>query len=172
MKCLKKMNKKGDLTDSLALIVTVFILAIGLFIMAWIIPKITTGLNSANLNNTPEGTAAINQLSDFGTNGIQNGFLWLFIGLCIAQLISAFYADTHPIWLFLFIIFLGLSIIIGAYLGNTYEQLINNSAFTGFSQGYITMIMSNVVRLNLIVGALSLVIIFSKWAFFNGGSRI
>ncbi len=168
----KKMNKRGDLTDSLAFVITVSVLAIGLFVMAWVIPQISTGLNSANLGNTPEGAAAIATISDLGVNGLNTGFLWLFIGLCIAQLISAFFIDQHPVWLFLWIIFLGLSIIIAAYLGNTYETLINNTAFNGFAQGYMTMIMSNIVKLSLVVSALSMVIVFSKWAFFNSNQRI
>lgn len=169
---IKKLNKKADLTDSLAFVITVGVLAIGLFVLAFVIPKIATGLNYANLNNTVEGKEAIQKISDYGTTGIDNGFLWLFIGLCIAELISAFYLDTHPAWLFLFIIFLGLSIIIGAYIGNAYEQAISNPAFTGFDQPFMTMIMSNIVKESLIVGAISMIIIFSKWAYFNGGNRI
>lgn len=171
MKCLIK-GKRGDLTDSLAFVITIFVMGVGLFIMAWVIPQISNGLFSAHLDTTPEGTAAINQINDFGVNGIQRGFLFLMIGLCIAELISAFYLDTHPIWLFLWIIFLGLSIIISAYLSNAYEQIINNPAFIGFSQGSIDLVMQNSVRISLIVGALSMVIIFSKWAYFNGGQRI
>jgi hypothetical protein len=169
---LKLKGKKADITDSFAFLITLVILGVGLFIMAWIVPQITNGLNQANLNNSAEGANAINQLTDFGINGIQRGFFFLFIGLCIAQLISAFYLDTHPIWLFLYVIFLGITIILGAYLGNMYEQVITNSAFAGFTQGYITVVMKNLLKISLGVGALSMIIIFSKWAYFSGGQRI
>lgn len=165
---MKFKKKSGDITDSLVLLITLFTLAIGLFLLAWIIPNITNGLNLAGLNNSAEGTNAINQLNDFGINGIQRGFFWLFIGLCIAQLISAFYLDSHPIWLFLYIIFLGLTVILGAYLGNAYEQMINLSAFSSFTQGYITIIMQNIIKITIGIGALSMIIIFSK--FMSGGN--
>ena len=161
-------RKKGDITDSLALLITLFILGIGFFILAWIIPTITSGLSQAGLNSTTEGTQAISQLNDFGINGIQRGFFFLFIGLCIAELISAFYINTHPVWLFLYIIFLALTIILGAYLGNAYEQLISVSNFAGFTQGYITAIMQNIIKIVIGVGALSMIIIFSKFAFGGG----
>ena len=164
-------GKKGDITDMLSFLVTIIGLAIGLFIMAWVIPKITDGLNSANLNNSAEGKAAIQKLEDYGYNGIQKGFFWLFIGLCIATLISAFYVDTHPVWLVIYIIILGITIVLAAYLANAYEQVILNPAFEGFEQGYITMIISNIVRILVGVGAASIVIIFGKWAYFSGGSR-
>ena len=165
-------RKHGDITDSLALLITLFILGIGLFILAWIIPQIASGLSLAGMNSSVEGTSAINQLSDFGMNGIQRGFFWLFIGLCIAELISAFYLDSHPIWLFLYIIFLGLTIIIAAYLGNAYESMVSLSAFSSFSQGYITIVMQNIIKIVISVSALSMVIIFSKFMSNSGNTRM
>lgn len=165
-------RKNGDITDSLALLITLFILGIGLFILAWIIPQIATGLSSAGLNSTTEGTNAINQLSDFGMNGIQRGFFWLFIGLCIAELISAFYVNSHPIWLFLYIIFLGLTIILAAYLGNAYESMINLPAFSSFSQGYITIVMQNIIKIVIGISSLSIIIIFSKFSLGSNNQRM
>lgn len=166
---IKKKGKKGDVTDSLALLITIFVLAIGLFILAWIIPSITSGLRTAGLNSTTEGDNAINKLNDFGINGIQAGFFWILIGLCIAELISAFYIDSHPVWLFLYIIFLAITIILGAYLGNTYEQMISLDVFSSFSQGYITIVMQNILKIVIGIGALSMIIIFSK--FITGGNQ-
>lgn len=172
MKCLKLKRKKGDITDSLAFLLTIFILGIGLFILAWIIPTITSGLNQANLNSTSEGRSAITQLNDFGINGIQKGFFFLFIGLCIAQLISAYFVDTHPIWLFLYIIILAITVILAAYLGNIYEGIINLSAFNSFQQGYITIVMQNIIKIVIGISALSIIIIFVKSAMGGGISRL
>ena len=144
---MRLKKKHGDITDSFAFLITLFILGIGLFIIAWIIPTITSGLNQANHSNTVERANAISQLNSFGVNGIQRGFFWVFIGLCIAQLISAFYIESHPVWLFLYIIFLALTVIFGAYLGNAYQQIIELSAFSGFSQGYITIVMQNIIKI-------------------------
>lgn len=165
-------GKKGDIFDMLSLVIVLAVLAIGLFIMAWIVPQIGEGLGNAGLNNSAEGRNAINQLNDFGVNGIQRGFFWLFIGLCAAQLISSFYVDTHPIWLWLYIIFLGLSIIIAAYMGNLYSQITSEDVFAGFSQGYMALVLSNIVKIALGVGAISMVIIFAKWSYFSGGQRM
>ena len=166
------VNKKGDILDSFSFLIILVILGLGFFVIAWIIPNITTGLGNAGLNNTAEGKNAITQLENFGLNGIQKGFFWLFIGLCIAELVSAFYLDSHPIWLFMYLIFLALTIVIGAYLGNMYETIITNSAFAGFSQSYITLIMQNLLKITLAVGALSIIIIFAKWSYGGGGGRI
>jgi small-conductance mechanosensitive channel len=171
MKCIRIKRKKGDITDSLAFLITIFILGVGLFILAWIIPTITSGLNQANLNNTVEGRNAIAQLNDYGMNGIQRGFFFLFIGLCIAQLISAYFVNSHPIWLFLYIIILAITIILAAYLGNVYEGIINLDAFSGFQQGYITAVMQNIIKIVIGVSALSFIIIFVKFYLGQGGQE-
>jgi hypothetical protein len=166
------MNNKGDIFDIMTFLIVIVIFGIGLFIFAWIIPQVGNGLKSGGLNNSVEGTNAINQLNDWGINGLQKGFFFLFIGLCIAQLISAFYSDTHPVWLFLYILMLAMTVILGGYLGNMYTTITSNSAFSGFSQGLISVVLSNIIKIVIGVGALSMIIMFSKWAFYNNGGRI
>lgn len=167
---MKVTSKHGDITDIMVLVIILFILAIGFFIISYTIPYITNGLRSANLNNTSEGANGINQLENFGTHGIQNGFFWLFIGLCIATLISAFYVNTHPIWLFMYIIFLIISVIISAYLANSYQSMIGLDVFSGWSQYYMTVVMQNIVPIIIGVASLSFVIIFTKFLVFGGNS--
>ena len=168
----KIKQKKGDVTDILSLILILFILITGFFIISFTIPYITNGLRVSGLNNTPEGTNAINQLQNYGTNGIQNGMFWLFIGLCIGVLISSFYADTHPIWLFLYILMLGVTIILAAYLGNAYQTIIYNDSFGGWQQVMLTTIMQHIVQVAIGIGALSFVIMFTKGLFFGGSNQI
>jgi len=159
------INKKGDITDSLSFVIVVIVLAIGFFIIAFIIPSITSGLRNAGVNSTSEGENAINKLNDFGTQGIQKGFFFVFMGLCISVLISAFFIDTHPIFLFLYIIFLGIAVILAAYLANAYETFSQVPAFNSFyaTQGLFTLVVSHIVLITVIVGALSFIIIFSKF---------
>lgn len=166
---MKNKNKRGDVTDIMVLVIVLFVLAIGFFIISYTIPYITNGLRLAHLDNTPEGANAINQLDFFGTHGIQAGFFWLFIGLSIATLISAFYVNTHPIWLFMYIIFLIISVIIGAYLANAYQSMTALDTFQGWSQYYMTAVMQNIVYIIIGVAALSFIIIFTKFLFMGSG---
>lgn len=164
-------NNKGDLPDILIFLITVFILAIGLFILAFVVPQISGGLNSAGLNSSTEGTNAITRLGEFGTITIQRGFFLLFAGLIMGTLISSFFIRTHPIFIFLYIIFMGLTVFIGTYLGNAYETISNIEIFsdTLASQGLINIVMNNIVKIIIGVGALSLIIIFSKFTSGSGG---
>jgi len=159
-------GKKGDVTDPLIFLVVVFTFSIILFIFAFIIPQISQGLELGGLNNTPEGANAIDKLEDFGTLTIQRGFFLLVMGLMMGTLISSFLVRTHPIFLFLYIFMLGLTILIATYLGNAYDQLrsIPLLADTLASQTLINLIMENLITIILSMGALSIIIVFAKFS--------
>lgn len=168
-------SKKGELSDMLIFLITVFVLAIGFFIVIFIIPSVTSSLRFGGLNNSVEGAAAIDSLD--GLTGIVNyGFLLLFTGLIISLMISSFLVRTHPIFLFLYIIFLGVTIFLGFYLGNAYDTLITNPIFatTLANASFLNAIMSHIAEISLAVGALSMVILFAKFSSFGdtGGTTI
>ena len=169
---LRKLNKKADIFDMMSFVIVLFILTVGFFIISFIVPYITNGLRTAGLNNSVTGSYALNKLDDFGINGIQKGVFWVFIGLCIATLISSFFADTHPVWLFLYIFILIITIILAGYLANAYEQMINLDAFGGWSQTYMAWIMQHIVLITLGIAIGSFIIMFTKNIVFSGGDRV
>lgn len=166
----KIKGKKGDITDILTLVVILFVFTLGFFIISFTVGHITAGLRTASLNNSAEGTNAINTLGDFGSNGIQKGMFWLFIGLSISVLISSFYADTHPIWLFLYVIMLVVAIILAVYLANAYQSATSIDSFGGLQQPFMTTIMQNIISIIIGIGAISFVIMMVKGIFFGGNS--
>ncbi len=162
----KLTYKKSDLPDMLIFLITLFVFAIGLLIMAFVIPEISDGLLTAGMNSTSEGATAIEELTELGVNGMQKGFLFLFTGFIMGLMISSFFVRTHPIFIFLYIIFLGLTLFLGTYIGNAFEQIATSPALasTTLDQGLITIVMQNIVIITLAVGALSMIIIFAKFS--------
>ncbi len=167
------MNKRGDVTDTLTFLLLIFVLGVGLFIFAFIIPQITQGLENAGMNASTEGGNAIDQLEDFGTVTIQRGFFLLFVGISIATFISAFLVRVHPIFLFLYVLFLILTVFIGTYLGNAYDQMRNIPIFadTMASQVLINLVFDNLLTIIIAIGAVSLVIVFAKFSSFGRSPR-
>ncbi len=167
-------EKRGDLPDMLVWLVSIFILAIGLFIFAFITPTITNALADAGLNDSTEGAQAINSVSDIGTVTIQRGFFFLFVGLSISVMITSFLSRTHPIFLFLYILFLAITIVLGTYLGNAYDQLTRIPVFadTLQSQTLINLVMDNLLIISLAIGALSFIIVFAKFRSGTGGAAL
>ena len=167
------MNKKGDITDMLIFLVVIFVLAVGLFIFAYIVPQISSGLDDAGLNSSTEGASAITSLSEFGTITMQRGFFLLFAGLIISTMVTSFFARTHPIFLFLYIIILGITVFLSIYLGRAYQQLTESPIVveTLASQGLINIVMNNIITIVIAVGALSMIIVFAKFST-GGGQKI
>jgi hypothetical protein len=163
------MNKKAELTDMFIFVITLFILAIGLFIFIYFIPTVSNGLRSAGLNNSVEGANAIDSFDGL-TGVINNGFLMLFIGLIMSVLITSFLVRTHPIFLFLYIFFLIITMLLSVYLGNAYNDFENNPLFATAlaNAGFLHWVMNYIVEISLAVGALSMIIIFAKFSTFGG----
>lgn len=168
---LKKLSydKKGDVTDILIFLILVFTFAVSFFVLTFVISEISEGMLVAGLNNTVEGAGAIDELSEYGVKGIQNGFFLLFVGFIISTLITSFMVRTHPVFMFLYIFVLGLTIFISPYLGNAYDDLVNNPIFAEqlVSQQLINVVMQNIITISLAVGALSMIIVFSKFSSFG-----
>lgn len=164
-------SKRADLPDMLIFMITIFILAIGLFIMAFIIPAIADGLGGAGLNESSGGFKTIEELSEFGANGMQNGFFLLFVGLIMSTMITSFLTRTHPVFLFMYIFFLGVTLFVGGYLGNAFEQFASSPVLidTLGSQGLISIVMQNIVLITLVTGTLSIIIVFAKFSTRQGG---
>lgn len=164
-----RFNKRGDATDILIFSLLVFSFALILFIFSFIIPEIADGLRAGGLNNTPEGTSAIDQLQDFGSNGIQRGFFLVFMGLLISNLVTAFLVRTHPIFLFLYIFILMITLLIGSYIGNAYDSMRNIPIFATqlANQSLINVVMENYLLIILGTAALSMVIVFAKFSSFG-----
>lgn len=164
------MNKKGELTDGFIFIITLFILAIGLFVIIFIIPQITSGLKTAGLNNSVEGASAINSLEFDIPSIVNNGFLMIFLGLVLSTMITSFFVRTHPIFLFLYIFFLAITLFVGIYVGNAFYQFEQSPIFASAlnTATYIHVIMNNLVEITLAVGALSMIIVFAKFSTFGG----
>jgi hypothetical protein len=170
---MERINKKGEVSDMLMFVVTIFVLAVGLFVLMYIIPSITSGLNTAGLNNTAEGASAINSMDGTFTGMLNNGFMLLFVGLTISVMITSFLVRTHPIFLFLYIIFLIVTVILSFYLGNAYAQMSNNPIFAGMLSDatFFNLVMGHIAEITIAVGALSMIIVFSKFSTFGGSQQ-
>ena len=89
----------------------------------------------------------------------------------ISTMITSFLTRTHPVFLFMYIFFLGITLFVGGFLGNAFEQFASSPVLvdTLGSQGLISVVMQNIVMITLVTGALSMIIVFAKFA---GGSQV
>lgn len=158
------MNRKGDVTDIITLIIIVFFLAVGLVVAAFANDKIKNVIQDTVLNQTSASTTIVNSLDYITQTGIQRGFAFIFAFLLIGMMLSSFLVRVHPAWIFLYILFLGFAIIITVPLANTYQTIIESPALQEIAaqQTMITFIMQHSIKILIGAAALSWIILFAK----------
>ena len=158
------MNKKGDLTGVLYLIVMISAFAIFLIIVGYIGSEINTQIKD-QINDTDD---RINTVLDRGINVSQNTLsaVWyvMFGGLLIGLLITAWHMPTNPVFIPIFIFLLVVAIIVGVAMSNAYEALYNITDFASIAptQVSINFIMSNLPYVALIIGIIGIIVTFAK----------
>ena len=162
-------QKKGDLSDTLLFVITAFIFGVGMFVLMFVVPQISSGLRTAGLNDSTAMTNAINSIDSF-VSIINYGTFFVMIGLLMSILITSFLVRTHTVFLVMYILFIPISIILAVYLGNAYNTVATNTAFTAVyaNASMINLFFENLVKITLVANFISIIIVFSKFSTFGG----
>jgi len=166
-----RKNKRADATDIFLFLIIIFFLAVSFVVVGFANSKIKSIIDTTALNESAAYSSISSSFGNINDFVVQRGFLVFFGILIIGMMVSAFLIRVHPVFIFLYIITLGVSIFVGIYLANTYEIIVSNGQFALLSENYamLTFVMQNIATILLAVGALSMIIIFSKITIGSGG---
>ena len=158
------LRKKGDPTDIILLLVIIFFLVISMIVALFVNTKIQSIISNTALNESNAYTQINSSFTDINLVGVQRGFTLFFGILIIGILVSSFLIRVHPVFIFIYILTLGVAILVAIYLANAYELVVSNPQFAAIAGDYQTMtfVMKNITKILLAVGALSMIIIFGK----------
>lgn len=157
------MNKKGDFTGLLFLIISIAVFAIFLIIITYVYMQVVPPIKE-QLGVREE----INNTFDMGISTVQNTLpaIWLvmFAGLMIGLMITAWFIPTHPVFFPIFAILMVAAIIVGMGLSNAYEALNANAelASTAGNLGMVAFLMSHLPVVAFIIGLAVMIISFAK----------
>jgi hypothetical protein len=167
---MRIINKKGDATDMLILVISIFFLAM-IFLTYWYFTTTTATALEATPLNTTNTQAGIQSLRDLGVYGSANGFMMIMGALFLALMISSFLIDVHPIFIFIYIIMLIMTILVAVFLGNAYAMITAQEPMLSAAQAQpqIDAVMRNIVRVALVAGVLSIIVVFAK--IFGGSNQ-
>jgi len=159
-----EMNKRGDFTGLLYLIVMIAAFAFFLIIAGYISTTISGELKEKFNSSIDEVNEAFDATTNTANNTLSAVWFIMFGGLLLGLFITAYFIPTHPIFVPIFIILLVITVIIGVAMSNAYEQLYNIDTFEDIAntQSSINFIMSNLPYVALIIGVIVLIITFAK----------
>jgi len=157
-------DKKGDVSDTMVILLITVFLAISFIVVIYMNTKIKEVITDSALNDTAVASTITDAFDTINTTTVQRGFVLFFSILVIGIIASAFLIRVHPAFLFLYIIVISFTIFVAVYMGNLYDDFTNVSEFATISadQPMINYIMENIVLITLAIGALSMIIVFAK----------
>ncbi len=152
MGILKPIQKKGQM-DFIALFFVLTVL-FGVAIFAVVLynaydENIKDNLNEALTSSQPvDANANVTKILEQTSGGIRMLnplFPLLLVGLFAFGLIMALMGKSHPVFFFVGLIILAVSIILAVVFSNTYESLTDNASFTAAASefGIVDLIMSH-----------------------------
>ena len=165
-------QKKADVRNIILILVIIFFLAITMVITVFVNDKFATVIRTTQLNDSAASADILDKMDIVNERTVNMMFGTMIGLLVIGIMVSAFMSKTHPIWMFLYIIFLMVSVFAAAPLANTYTTLIENAIIAGSVAGdmsIINWIMERLAMVMLVIGAFSIVIALSRPESFSGG---
>lgn len=115
--------------DLVYIMAVLLVFSVFLIIGAKFMDGLKTGLSSAGVLDA-RGTQAINNLDSMYGSSIDQGFLFLMVGLCIAALIMAMMVAIHPVFFFFYLILLTIVIFLGGVFSNIYQEMATHPEMT------------------------------------------
>lgn len=149
-------GKKGNaIIDTLVIIVIMFIIAI--FVVSFwkgvkpVQEDLMAEFNESGYNQSARAIAVTHDVYPSFWDG---AFVFIFFGLWLSAIISAFLVDSHPIFFFIMIIILVPILVVGMVLGNTYEEYMNDSEYSTYKSSFpmTYWIMTHMLPITIIVG--------------------
>jgi hypothetical protein len=165
------MNKKGSLQDVYFIVALFLGIALILIIALFLINKFNDSIAPA-LNNAQSTTGdPLNHIATFSNNTFNSIYLFVFIGLIITLIISAFLTQIHVIFFPIFFFLLIGAIYLSAMLSNVYEAFKNSSVFTSQISNLPAMdyLLLNLPYVIGIIGMITLIVLFAKGRNTMGG---
>ena len=158
------INKKGQLSDMMFVLLTLTSIAITMLVAGYIYGQINTGFDEAVDIQTNESRDAYDAFEvAFGM--FDTGYAFILIGLIIGLLISSFAIPTHPIFLIINIFGFLILVFMGAVFGNLYLELIAQPGLSATATAYypiMTFIVTKLPWIGAILVFLSSIIMYAK----------
>lgn len=156
------MSSRGFFGDILTVMTYMFVFALVIVMMYFVLSTFSTELNETNVPNESKYIAsrAVVQYTIF--DGL---FVLAYAGFNFAAIIMAFQIRSHPIWFAFFVLITPLFAIIAAVLSNVFQETITASAdLTTAATAYpmINTVMLNLPLLTVIMLTIAAIIIFTK----------
>lgn len=157
-------GKRASFDDLVYIVGTLIGFALILLIVGTFVNNFNTKVQDSAVLET-YGKESVNKVNDMYSGVIDNGFLLLTIGLCIASLIFAMLVIIHPVFFVFYVILLPVLIFVTGAISNIYLKAAEQPAMAEMASRLV--FTSHILQfLPFIVGTMGLVlaiIMYKTW---------
>lgn len=158
-----RTRKASGIFDIILVMVVVF----GFIIFTVFGLRFATSFNNQYQNNSMiynESKVIVQASVDRYVNLFDGAFIFLFVGMVLAAIISAFFMDTHPAFFIVSIILLVVLSFVAAIFGNVFEGFATGELNNEVNQFvYIPFFMSHFLQIMIGVMFLVMIASFAKY---------
>ena len=158
-------------TDIGGIAVICFVSAIVFFVIGFVGINIYDAMRANdNFNTNPDVMNVLNA-SEQTTYKLDWVFFGLFIGLILGLIITGWYIQGNPLFVFVYFIVICIFTIISFALSNAWETMTTQSVFNNLINHFPIMnyIMLQMPYIMVVVGMIGIVVIFAKPNSLGGG---
>jgi len=159
------MNKKGSILDIVFIMTALFTFAFVTVIMFNIYSEYTDNISDNDaFNNTVNKQVEAQMNLTF--NVLDYVYIFFLVGFILLTIVSSFSIRTHPVFFFVSILLLVITVIMGTLFSNVYTQAVSDTALMDDSNFTIMpFVMTHFPTVILIIGAILSVVLYakSKW---------
>ena len=165
------VNKRGSIIDIIFFVIVIIVAGVALLVSGMIFPTLHDSLNATQPFQDSE--AGQQGLEHFETTYLQfdNFFLVFFSSLVLVLLITAYFLDSSPILIPIYLFLSAFIILIAAIGQRIYTSLASEAAFavSTANQPITAYLFSHLIMASLGVVVLSIILIFAKPRSAGGG---
>lgn len=155
-------NKKGTVVDIAVLVAVIFAMAISTVVAFHVFDRMQSAMNDQNISQ-PAQDVLNNAQNEKGI--MDYSMLFVLLGLGLFAIITAFFIDTHPAFLFISLFLVAIIIMLSAVMSNVYGSISVNSTlnqtFAEFPK--TNFILNKLPFFAVIISAIVLFVMFAKY---------
>lgn len=161
---LRKLRKKGDVTDPIVFLILASILGISLLVIVFASRTVVDALEETPLRNASIGDTVFGAMDTMNTRTIQVSFGAFVIFFMIGIILSAFLSGEHPVFIFIFFIFTLVGVLLAVMFSNIYGNLIDNTSLGAAvaDQTIFDFVFRNLPKIFVVVSMLGMMIMLSR----------
>jgi len=158
------MNKQGSILDIAYILTMLFVFAFVTILMF----NIYNAYKEDVAGNEAFNNTVNLQVEASATNTLQildYVYVFFLVGFILLSIVSSFAIRSHPLFFFISLFMLIITVIIGSSLSNVYQDITTDTELSDETYTVIPFIMNHLPTFILMIGAILVIVLYakSKW---------